>query len=164
MSERMRSGYTAVTGPIGVIFWLFVFGFQISALGAATAKPKAAAQPKPSARLIVQRSPNFGNGLVVQLFIDGKKTANIPRDQHYGGTVSAGRHTITVLALPNTQARRATSVRLAATSGKVYIYTAGWASDRLVLQPSTVYTPTQAVKPLDEKPAKKRHAFWEFWH
>src|SRR4051812_48854761 len=126
----------------------FVLGFQVTAEGAtgSTSKAKPTPKPKPTARLIVQRSPNFGTGLVVQLFIDGKKVANIPRDQHYGGLISAGRHTIAVLALPNTQSsRRATSVRLAATAGKVYIYTAGWVSDRLVLQPSTVYSPTQAV-------------------
>src|SRR3954469_19382277 len=105
---------------------LFVLGFQMTTEGAtvSTSKAKPTPKHKPTARLIVQRSPNFGTDLVVQLFIDGKKMANIPRDQHYGGTISAGGHTIAVLALPNTQSRRATSVRLAASAGKVYIYTA----------------------------------------
>jgi hypothetical protein len=61
-------------------------------------------------RLIVQRAPNFGNELAVQLSIDGIKVANIPRDQHYEGASSSGRHVLTVLALPNTEQRRPTSV------------------------------------------------------
>src|SRR3954469_13003136 len=98
---------------------------------AATATPKP--KSKRPARLIVRRASNFGTNLVLQVWIDGKKTANIPRDQHYGGLISAGRHTLTVLSLPGTQSRRPTSVRLWFQAGRVYIYTAAWERDRLVL-------------------------------
>jgi len=59
----------------------------------------------------VQRAPNFGSDLFIRLSIDGKRAADIPRNQHYGGVLVAGRHTLTALALPNTQSRRPTSDR-----------------------------------------------------
>ena len=114
----------------------------------AEARPRPTPAPTPSgktARLIVQRAPNFGSDLFIRLLIDGKQVANIPRNQHYGGFIAAGRHTVTALALPNTEARRPTSMRLTAKAGQVYIFTASWDSDRLVLIPSNYYMPTTRV-------------------
>jgi hypothetical protein len=109
----------------------------------------ATASPSPgghrSARLIVQRAPNFGTDLVVRLSIDGTRVADIPRNRHYGGFLSVGHHVLTVLALPNTESRRPTSMRLTVQSGHVYIFTATWDSDRLVLRPSNSYSPTTRV-------------------
>ena len=102
----------------------------------------------PGARLIVQRAPNFGNELAVQLSIDGIKVANIPRDQHYEVALSSGRHVLTVLALPNTEQRRPTSVSVRVRSGRTYIFTAGWDANRLVLRRSRMYVPTTAVPPV----------------
>jgi hypothetical protein len=93
-------------------------------------------------RLIVQRAPNFGTDLAVRLLIDGKKAGDIPRNQHYGGVLAAGRHVVTALSLPNTQARRPTSIGVTIKSGKVYIFTAMWEGDRLILRPSDFYMPT----------------------
>jgi hypothetical protein len=115
----------------------------------AVSAPCAGARPRPTptptgktARLIVQRAPNFGSDLFIRLSIDGKRVGDIPRNQHYGGFVSAGRHTVAALALPNTQARRPTSMQMIAKAGQVYIFTATWNGDRLVLVPSTYYMPT----------------------
>jgi hypothetical protein len=96
----------------------------------------------PTGRLIVQRAPNFGSDLFIRLSIDGKRAADIPRNQHYGGVLVAGRHVVTALALPNTQSRRPTSIAVTIKSGKVYIFTATWEGDRLILRPSTFYMPT----------------------
>jgi hypothetical protein len=111
----------------------------------ASSETQASSSSK-GARLIIQRAPNFGNNLFVRLSIDGKRVADIPRNQHYGGVVSAGRHVLTVLALPNTEARRPTTMRLSVRSGEIYIFTAGWQSDHLVLRRSTSYSPTTAVR------------------
>ena len=92
--------------------------------------------------MIVQRAPNFGTDLSIRLLVDGKKVANIPRNQHYGAVLSAGRHVVTALALPNTQSRRPTSIALTIKAGKVYIFTATWEGDRLLLRPSDYYSPT----------------------
>jgi len=93
-------------------------------------------------RVIVQRAPNFGSDLFIRLSVDGKKAADIPRNQHYGGLLTAGRHTLTALALPNTQSRRPTSIGVTIKAGQVYIFTAAWEGDRLILRPSTFYMPT----------------------
>src|SRR5712671_6137274 len=95
----------------------------------------------PTGRLIVQRAANFGSDLFIRLSIDGKRAADIPRNQHYGGVLAAGRHVVTALALPNTESRRPTSISVTIKSGKVYIFTAGWEGDRLTLRPSNFYTP-----------------------
>jgi hypothetical protein len=119
-----------------------------TAISSIHARGRPTPTPTPTgktARLIVQRAPNFGSDLFIRLSIDGKRVANIPRSQHYGGIVSAGRHTITALALPNTESRTPTSVRLTAKPGQVYIFTASWSGDRLVLVPSNYYMPTTRV-------------------
>jgi hypothetical protein len=111
-------------------------------------KPRPTPAPIPSGkvgRVIVQRAPNFGSDLFIRLSVDGKRAADIPRNQHYGGVLAAGRHVLTALALPNTQSRRPTSIRVTIKSGKVYIFTATWEGDRLVLRPSDFYSPTTRV-------------------
>ena len=84
-------------------------------------------------RLIVQRAPNFGTEVVVHLSIDGKKVAEIQRDHRYEGFVSAGRHVLTVLPMPNIELRRPTSLRVTMRSGRTYIFTATWEPDRGVV-------------------------------
>ena len=126
----------------------FLFLLTVFVISSAQGRGRPTPTPTPSgktARLIVQRAPNFGSDLFIRLLIDGKHVANIPRNQHYGGFVSAGRHTVTVLALPNIEARQPTSMRLTAKAGQVYIFTATWSSDRLVLVPSNYYMPTTRV-------------------
>src|SRR6266404_8417318 len=107
-----------------------------------TATPTPSKSSRPTARLIVQRAPNFGTDLSIRLSIDGKKAADVPRNQHYGGVLAAGRHVVSALVLPNTQSRRPTSMVLAMKPGKVYIFTAMWEGDRLILRPSDYYSPT----------------------
>src|SRR5215468_5303264 len=121
----------------------------LCALFAAVANVDARSHPTPSptphgptGRLIVQRAPNFGTDLSIRLLVDGIRVANIPRNQHYGGVLSAGRHTVTALVLPNTQSRRPTTIVVRIKPGKVYIFTATWEGDRLVLRPSDYYSPT----------------------
>lgn len=142
------------------IFYIVVL-VSLTAVRPSDAKPRATPSPTPSgktARLIVQRAPNFGSDLFIRLLIDGKQVANIPRNQHYGGFLVAGRHTVTALALPNTEMRRPTSIQLVAKAGQVYIFTATWSSDRLVLAPSTYYSPTTRVGEVKKKKSK----IW-FW-
>jgi hypothetical protein len=129
--------------------WFFLgLAISLAPMTSAEARPRPTPTPIPSgktARLIVQRAPNFGSDLFIRLLIDGRQVANIPRNQHYGGFISAGRHTVTALALPNTEARRPTSIRLTVKAGQVYIFTASWDADRLVLVPSNYYMPTTRV-------------------
>lgn len=146
--------------PFAEIVFVALTALALS-ISSVAARPRPTPAPTPSgktARLIIQRAPNFGSDLFVRLLVDGKRVGDIPRNQHYGGFVSAGRHTITVLALPNTEARRPTSIPLIAKAGQVYIYTATWNSDRMVLVPSTYYTPTTRVGEVKKK--KRKFLFW----
>jgi len=130
---------------ITLVCAILVSPAEIQAFPRLFGKPKPAQPTAPSGkvgRLIVQRAPNFGSDLFIRLSIDGKRAADIPRNQHYGGLLTAGRHTVTALALPNTQARRPTSIRVTIKPGTVYIFTAAWDGDRLILRPSNFYTPT----------------------
>lgn len=123
--------------------------FLISVLACAIFARGTEAQVSPGhegGRLIVQRAANFGTDLVAQLLIDGTIVADIPRAQHYEDFVSAGRHVLTVLPLPNTEFRRPTSVSLTVQPGHTYIFTAVWESDRgVVLHRSTSATDTTRV-------------------
>lgn len=138
-----RSGFNGFGGFLALVCAIFfATGARTTAEGAPASKAKG------SARLIVQRAPNFGTNLVVRLSIDGKRVANIPRNQHYGGNLSAGHHSLTVIAIPNTESRRPTSIRVTVKTGRSYVYTALWDKNRLVLRESTTYSPTQAVQPI----------------
>ena len=131
------------------IFCLTLLLAILVPVSAIQARTRASSTPTPSpipsskgGRLIIQRAPNFGSDISIRVSIDGKKVANVPRNQHYGGVLAAGRHVVTLLALPNVQSRQPTSMALNLKAGKVYIFTATWESDRLVLRPSTFYMPS----------------------
>ncbi len=89
-----------------------------------------------SGRLIVQRAPNFGWNLAVHLQIDGRAVTNIVQGRRYDGLMPAGRHVLTVSAVPNNYFRPPTSTLLTVHSGHMYVFTALWNSDTVVLAPS----------------------------
>jgi tetratricopeptide (TPR) repeat protein len=102
------------------------------------------AEPGPSAetvvaqtggRLIVLRAPNFGWNMALNLKIDGRTAANIVQGgSRYDQFVPAGRHTLTVSAVPNYQP---TSTVLNVQPGQTYVFTATRQNtDSVVLVPS----------------------------
>jgi len=108
--------------------------------GASPAEPGPSAETavaQPSGRLIVLRAPNFGWNLAVNLKIDGRTAANIVQGRRYDDFVPAGRHMLTVSAVPNYQP---TSTVLIVEHGQTYVFTATrrQSTDRVVLVPSTV--------------------------
>jgi hypothetical protein len=119
-----------------------------STVSEASSPPTGAspAEPGPSAetavaqsggRLIVLRAPSFGWNLAVNLKIDGKTAANLVQGRRYDDFVPAGRHMLTVSAVPNYQP---TSTVLIVEHGQTYVFTATrrQSTDRVVLVPSTV--------------------------
>src|SRR5437899_4642808 len=68
----------------------------------------AAAQP--SGRLIVIRAPNFGWNLAANLKIDGRTVGNVVQGRRYDHLIPAGRHVLTVSAVPNVDLRQPTSI------------------------------------------------------
>ena len=122
----MKSKYNSA----GRFFLIFTF---ISAVSIGT----AAAQP--SGRLIVLRPPNFGWNLALNLKIDGRTAANIVQGGRHDQFVPAGRHILTVSAVPNAYYSEPTSTVLNVRPGHTYVFTGSWdGSNRVVLIPSAL--------------------------
>jgi tetratricopeptide (TPR) repeat protein len=93
-----------------------------------------AAVAQPGGRLVVLRAPSFGWNLALNLKIDGKTAANLVQGGRYDEFVPAGRHTLTVSAVPNYQP---TSKVLNVQHGETYVFTATRSNtDSVVLVPS----------------------------
>ena len=106
--------------------------------GVGPAEPDAsteAAVGQPVGRLIVLRAPNFGWNLALNLKIDGKTAANIVQGRNYNDFVPAGRHMLTVSAVPNYQP---TSTMLDVQPGQTYVFTATRQNTGVVLVPSAL--------------------------
>jgi tetratricopeptide (TPR) repeat protein len=103
------------------------------------------AEPSPSAetslanesgRLVVLRAANFGWNLAVNLKIDGRTAANIVQGRRYDEPLPAGRHTLTVSAVPN---YHPTSTLLNVQHGQTYVFTVTRQNtDGVVLVPSAL--------------------------
>jgi hypothetical protein len=95
-------------------------------------------------RLIVLRTANFGWNVVLNLKIGGRTVANVVQGRRYDHFVPAGRHVVTVSAVPNAYYSQPTSTVLNVHSGRTYVFTASWdGSNRVVLVPSAL-SPGQA--------------------
>jgi tetratricopeptide (TPR) repeat protein len=110
-----------------------------SATRASPAEPGPSAETavaQPGGRLIVLRAPNFGWNFALNLKIDGRTAANIVQGRRYDDFVPAGRHVLTVSAVPNYQP---TSTVLNVQRGQTYVFTAiRENTDSVVLVPSAL--------------------------
>ena len=97
---------------------------------------KAASQP--SGRLIVIRAANFGWNIAANLKIDGRTMANIVQGRRYDRLIPAGRHVLTVSAVPNNELRQPASITVNVRPGGTYVFTALWNSDQVYLRPTTL--------------------------
>jgi hypothetical protein len=89
---------------------------------------------QPGGRLIVMRVPNFGWNIVLNLKIDGRTLANVVQGRRYDHSVPAGRHVLTVSAVPNAYYSEPTSTVLNVRPGQTYVFTGSWdGSNRVVL-------------------------------
>jgi hypothetical protein len=100
---------------------------------------------KPGGRLIVIRVANFGSNIAANLKIDGQTVANIVQGRRYDHRIPAGRHVLTVSAVPNVELRQPASITVNVRPGGTYIFTALWDSDRVYLQPTTL-SPAEMAK------------------
>jgi hypothetical protein len=100
---------------------------------------------KPGGRLIVIRVANFGWNVAANLKIDGQTLANIVQGRRYDHRIPAGRHVLTVSAVPNIELRQPTSITVNVRPGGTYIFTALWDSDHVYLRPTTL-SPAEMAK------------------
>src|SRR2546421_4986654 len=97
---------------------------------------KAAGQP--SGRLIVIRAANFGWNIAANLKIDDRTMANIVQGRRFDRLIPAGRHVLTISAVPNVELRQPASITVNVRPGGTYVFTAIWDSDRVYLRPTTL--------------------------
>jgi hypothetical protein len=117
-------------GSTSKLFLIFAFVCVVS-IGTAAAQP--------GGRLIVSRVPNFGWNLSFHLQIDGKTAANVVQGRRYDHFVPAGRHVLTVSAVPNYSFYQPMSTMVNVRPGQTYVFTAIWQdSNRVVLVPSAL--------------------------
>jgi hypothetical protein len=122
----MKSRYTSAN----TLCLILVFVCVIS--NASTAAQSAG-------RLIVIRVPNFGWNIVLNLKIDGRTVANVVQGRRYDHVVPAGRHVLTVSAVPNSYYSDPTSTVLNVRPRHTYVFTGSWdGSNRVVLIPSAL--------------------------
>jgi hypothetical protein len=120
----MKPRYTAAT-----LFLILSF-VSLASIGTAA---------QSGGRLIVMRAPNFGWNLALNLQIDGKTAANLVQGRRYDHSVSAGRHVLTVSAVPSYNSYAPTSTVLNVRPGQTYVFTAVWRdTDIVVLVPSAL--------------------------
>jgi hypothetical protein len=115
---------------------ILIFFFAVSVVNAAA---------KTGGHLIVIRVANFGWNLAANLKIDGQTVANIVQGRRYDHRISAGRHVLTVSAVPNTDIRQPTSITVNVRPGGTYIFTALWDSDHVYLRPTRL-SPAEMAK------------------
>lgn len=90
-------------------------------------------------RLVILRSPTFGWNIVLNLKIDGKTVANVVQGRRYDQSIPAGRHVLTVEAVPNSYYSYPTSTPLTVRPGQTYVFTGSWdGSNRVALIPSAL--------------------------
>jgi hypothetical protein len=121
----MKPRYTSAA----TLFLILIF-VSIASIGSAA---------QSGGRLIILRAPNFGWNLVLNLRIDGRTVANVVQGRRYDHFVPAGRHVVTVAAVPNYSAYQPTSTVLNVRPGQTYVFTAIWRdTDSVVLVPSAL--------------------------
>jgi hypothetical protein len=117
MKPRYTSAFT--------LFLILVL-VSIASIGTAAAQS--------GGRLIVMRAPNFGWNLALNLQIDGRTAANLVQGRRYDHSVPAGRHVLTVSAVPSYKSYAPTSTVLNVRPGQTYVFTAVWRdTDNVVL-------------------------------
>jgi hypothetical protein len=85
------------------------------------------------AHLTVQRGPKFGDRQVLAVMVDGTRVASVVTGQSYNGTLSPGKHVISVSA-SGPERYSAPTKTIMAEAGQTYTLTAVWQGKRLVLQ------------------------------
>jgi hypothetical protein len=89
------------------------------------------------ARLIIRRIPNLGNGVIVDLSVDGVPVLPIVYGQTYESFLPPGRHVLSVLATPRPKWPDPSDLVLNVRTGETYSFTAmGDGAGRLILKGS----------------------------
>jgi hypothetical protein len=95
--------------------------------GSYAASPKsdtAAQSGEGGSTITVTRAPSVGSGVFVGLSVDGKHVKTLMQGSRYNGTLSPGKHVISVNPDPNTSGQRPNAVEVTAEKGHSYSFSA----------------------------------------
>ena len=85
------------------------------------------ARSNDNARLIVNRSADFGINESINLAVDGVQVAVIGINQNYDAALPPGKHVVSITTNPKTYGEQSPyQVRVNAIPGKTYSFTAVW--------------------------------------
>jgi len=87
-----------------------------------------------AAQLIIQRAPNMGTGLFLDVKIDGVRVGALSMGETYRGSLSPGQHVVSVILRPNQLNLPPTEKSLTAVKGQTYALTAMWQGQTVVLR------------------------------
>ena len=84
-------------------------------------------------KLTVMRSATFGKKLVLDIYLDGKRVAQLQRGKSYSTSLPVGTHEVKVLASAEKPINKATK-QVTIEAGKDSTVTASWEGQQLVLR------------------------------
>jgi hypothetical protein len=85
------------------------------------------ARPGDDARLIVNRSADFGGDESINLAVDGVQVAVLGINQNYDAALPPGRHVVSITTNPKTYGEQSPDqISVNAEPGKTYTFTAVW--------------------------------------
>jgi len=86
-----------------------------------------------AAQLVIRRAPNMGTGLFLDIKIDGAKVGALSMGETYRGSLSPGKHLVSVILRPNQLNLPPTKKTLNVVKGQTYNLTAMWQGQTVVL-------------------------------
>ena len=117
--------------------YLLKIAFAGLICAAAVLSDTAFAADKPSAggdaRLTVGRSPKLGSGTGISIMVDGKKLASVRSGSNYSGSLTPGKHTLTVAFDPASGGDKPANLEINAVAGQTYGFIATIQHGDLVL-------------------------------
>jgi hypothetical protein len=100
----------------------------------AAGKPAEKAVSGGDAKLVITRSPSLGSGTGISVLVDGQKVGTVQSGNRYNGTVSAGKHTLSVRFEPVSGGDKPATLELNVVAGQTYSFSATIKSGAIALQ------------------------------
>jgi hypothetical protein len=91
-------------------------------------KSDSSLSPNDNARLVVNRSANFGILESVTVFVDGVQVAELELSQSYDGVLPPGQHLVSISMNPKREGQKPTQRQVEAKPGETYAFKAVWRS------------------------------------
>src|SRR5436305_15017873 len=116
----MKTNFFRKNGLAGPIALYLGFICCAASSHAAAKKSDAPAQGSDSGTFPITRNGSVGSGIDVTVLVDGKRITTLLRGMRYKGTLSPGKHVITVVAEPNTSGKSPSKTEVTVEKGHTY--------------------------------------------